>query len=357
MEKLARLARHGVRRDEELSARGFQRIVKPAGDAVGRAAVGEHLGVDDLRIAARLVVLVGQHLARIGLPCVVHRHERRILRHHEFHGIRPEAAVPDQAHVGLPGGNGARTAAHGLEIVVGDAADGRHGRKYRRGHAVAAGDVLRAAFGIEPGALEGEVAQVDGVEIVAARRTRDEFHAGVERMLEPQRPDIVVGHRQEQLDIVVGTHLGEGAGRIARRGDHKDAILVFGGTPADRISLGLLERTGRHRGADGRIVTVERDPEVFQPEVGGKPLAFVGDGRRGALEDTPHGHPVAEPVKTVFGGFHFELPAGIFRADERGRLALRIGEHPARVLELTPRSDTFERVGGRCKIFHLYAFV
>ena len=119
----------------------------------------------------------------------------------------------------------------------------------------------------------------------------------------------------------------------------------------------LFERTGRHRGADSRIVAVERDPEVFQPEVGGKPLAFVGDGRRGALEDTPHGHPVAEPVKTVFGGFHFELPAGIFRTDERGRLALWIGEHPARVLELTPRSDTFERVGGRCKIFHLYAFV
>ena len=99
------------------------------------------------------------------------------------------------------------------------------------------------------------------------------------------------------------------------------------------------------------------EDEITPPEVGGKPLAFVGDGRRGALEDTPHGHPVAEPVKTVFGGFHFELPAGIFRADERGRLALRIGEHPARVLELTPRSDTFERVGGRCKIFHLYAFV
>ena len=43
VEELARLARHSVRRDEELSARGFQRIVKPAGDGVGRTAVDSTL--------------------------------------------------------------------------------------------------------------------------------------------------------------------------------------------------------------------------------------------------------------------------------------------------------------------------
>ena len=44
--------------DEDLAAGGFQRIVKTAGDAVRRTAVRQHLGVDDLRIAARLVVVV-----------------------------------------------------------------------------------------------------------------------------------------------------------------------------------------------------------------------------------------------------------------------------------------------------------
>ena len=357
VEELAGLAGHGVRGYEELAAGGFQRVVEPAGDGVGRTAVRQHLGVDDLRIAARLVGVVRQHLARIGPPGVVHRNERRVLRHHELHGVRTETAVLDKAHVGLPGGDGPRTAAHGLEIVVGNAADGRYGRKDRAGHAVAARDVLGPALGVEARTFQRQVAQVNGVEIVAALVARNEFHAGIQRLVEPQRVDVVERHRQQQADVVVGADLGEGAGRISGRGDHQHATLVFGCASADRVGFGLLERTRGHRGPDSRIIAVESDPEVFQPEVPGQPLALVGHGSRRALEDAPHGQPVAEAVEPPLGGLHVELFAGVFGADERRFLVLRVGEHPAGVLEFAPRGDALQGVGSRCKIFHLSLFV
>ena len=208
-----------------------------------------------------------------------------------------------------------------------------------------------------PSAFKGDVAQVDGVEIVAALLARNEFHAGVERMLEPEGLDIVVRHRQQQFDVVVGAYLGEGAGRIAGRGHHQHALFVLGGTRADRESFGLLERAGGHRGADGRIVAVEGYVEVLKSEVPGKPLALVGDGCRRAFEHAADGKPVAEFVETVFVGFHFELPAGVLGAHERRRLALRIGKHPARIFEFAPRGDALKRVRSRCKIFHLFVFV
>ena len=352
MEQLAGLARHGVRGHENLAAGGFQRIEKTARDAVRRTAVRKHLGVDDLRVAARLVVVVRQQLARCRLPGVVHRDERGVLRHHQFHRIPPEAAVLHQTHVGLPGGNGARTAAHGLEIVIGNAADGRHGRKDRAGHAVAARDVLGAALGVEAGAFQRNVAQMDGVEIVAALLARNEFHAGVQRLVEPQRADIVVGNREQQPDVIVRADLGEGPGGVSGRSHHQHAPFVGSGAAADRIGLGLLERAGRHRGPDGRIPAVEGDPEVFQPEVRGEALALIGHGSRRTFEDTPHRHPVRETVQAPVGGFHVDLFAGVFGAHERSLLALRVGKHPAGVFEFAARGDAFQRVGGRCEIFH-----
>jgi len=54
----------------------------------------------------------------------------------------------------------------------------------------------------------------------------------------------------------------------------------------------------------------------------------------------------------LVGGLHVDLFAGVFGAHERRLLALRVGKHPAGVFEFAARGDTFQRVGGRCEIFH-----
>ena len=145
--------------------------------------------------------------------------------------------------------------------------------------------------------------------------------------------------------------------RVSGRGHDQHALFVGSGAAADRIGFGLFEGTRSHRGSDGRIIAVEGDPEVFQPEVLGQPLALVGHGSRRAFEDAPHGQPVAEAVEPPLGGLHVELFAGVFGADERRFLVLRVGEHPAGVLEFAPRGDALQGVGSRCKIFHLSLFV
>ena len=70
------------------------------------------------------------------------------------------------------------------------------------------------------------------------------------------------------------------------------------------------------------------------------------------VEDGRFGHPVRETVQAPVGGLHVDLFAGVFGAHERRLLALRVGKHPAGVFEFAARGDTFQRVGGRCEIFH-----
>ena len=144
----------------------------------------------------------------------------------------------------------------------------------------------------------------------------------------------------------------KGPGGVSGRSHHQHAPFVGSGAAADRIGFGLFERTRGHRGSDGRIIAVEGDPEVFQPEVRGEALALIGHGSRRTFEDTPHGHPVRETVQAPVGGLHVDLFAGVFGAHERRLLALRVGKHPAGVFEFAARGDTFQRVGGRCEIFH-----
>ena len=356
LEELTRLARLGVGRHEHLAAGGLQRVVETARKAVGGTTVRKHLGVDDFGVAARLVVVVGQHLSRIGPPGVVHRDERSVLGHHQLHEVAAEAAVLNQTQVGLPGGNSTRAAADGLEVVVGNPADGSRGREHGRRHAVAAGDVLRAALGVELAALERQIREVDGIEVVAAPLARDELDAGVELMLEPERPDVVVGNREQQRNPVVGAYLGEGAGRVAGRGDHQHPLLALGNAGADREGLGLLERAGRHLRPDGGIPAVEGNPEILQTEVPGQSAAAVGYGCRGALEHAPDGQPVAELVESVGVGLHFELLAGITGPHQRGCGRRMVLERPAVILEFASGGHALEGVAGRGKFFHVSMF-
>ncbi len=197
--------------------------------------------------------------ARVYAPCVVHRNERRILRYDELHGIVAEAAVLDKAHIGLPCGYGAGAAADGLKIVVGNASYGRRGREYGGCHAVAASDVLGAALGVEHRRFESYITEVYGVEVVASLFACDELDAGIERLFEPERRQIVVGHRQQQAYVVLGAYLGEGACRIAGRGYDQHLVgvtLVDAGAYA--VCLGLLERAGGHRRTSRGAVAAER---------------------------------------------------------------------------------------------------
>ena len=221
------------------------------------------------------------------------------------------------------------------------------------GHAVAARDVLGAALGVEIIALEREVAQADGVEIVASVFAADQFHAGIQRLLEPEGLKVLGGHRQQQLDAVVGTDLGESAGRIAGRSHHQHPFLVLRRAGAHRESFGLLERTGGHSGADSRVVAVEGDVEILQSEVLGEPLALIGYGSGRAFQHAVDGEPVGVFVEPELGRADFEPSCGVTGPNERGGLAGAVLHHPAFVFERAARGDAFERIGSGCKIFHL----
>lgn len=219
--------------------------------------------------------------------------------------------------------------------------------------AVAAGDILRAGFGVELPRFEGQVAQENRVEIVAAPFGTDQFDAGVERPVEPERRDVLFGHRQQQRNVVVRADFGEGARRIAGRGDHQNPVVALADAGADAVCFGLLERAGRHLRADLGIIAVEGDIEVFQAEVVGQTFAFVGYGCARTLQHAADRQPVAEFVEAVAVGTYVDLPDGVTSADHRRDFAAGIVEHPAFVFELPPRSDAFERVMSGCKILHV----
>ncbi len=197
---------------------------------------------------------------------------------------------------------------------------------------------------------------MDGVEVIAALLARNQLDAGIERLGEPQGSDVVVGHGQQELDIVVGTNLGESPCRVACGSDDQHTVLVLGSARANGISLGLLERTSRHRSPDGGIITVERNPEVFEPEVPAQPLAAVSDGRRRTFEHPAHGQPVGELVEPEFGGPDLQLLLGVSGPDERRCFAGAVLERPAFVLELAAGGHAFERIGSGNEFFHLSEF-
>ena len=297
-----------------------------------------------------------EHVARILPPGVIHRHERRVLRNHQLHQVTTETAVLDKAHIGFPGGNSTRTAADGLEIVIGDPTDSRRCRQYGSGHTVAACHVLRTALGIKLIALECQVAQMDRIEIISALLRTDQFHARIQRSVEPQGIEVVGRHRQEQRNPVVGADLGEGAGRIAGRRHDKHPLLVLVDTGTDAVSLRFLERTGSHVRPDSRVIAVEGNVEIFQPEVRSQPFTFVGHRSLRIFQHSPNRQPVGELVEPVFIGFEFELLFCITSTDQRRTLALGIVQRPPFVRKLPAGSDTLQRVESRGKIFHLLRF-
>ena len=337
---------------EDVAAGGYQGIVQAAMEAVRRFAVREYFGVDGFGVGTCLVGIVREHVAAAGAPGVVHRHEGYVLRYHQFHHRIAEAAVFDESLVGFPGGDGTGAAAHGLEVVVGDPADGGGCREDGGPHAVASGDVLGAPFGVEHGRLEGKVAQVDGVEVVTADLRSDQFDAGVERSVEPQGVDVLFGNGEQQRNLVVGAYFGESAGGIAGRGDHQYPFFVFGASGADVVGFGLLERTGGHPGAYLREITAEGDVEVFQPQVVGQFDAFVGDRGVAALEHPADRQPVAEAVDAVLFAADVELAVFILGADERRFVGLRVVEHPAFVFEFATGFYVDKGIAGGFEILH-----
>ena len=68
---------------------------------------------------------------------------------------------------------------------------------------------------------------MDRIEIISALLRTDQFHARIQRFVEPQGIEVVGRHRQEQRNPVVGADLGEGAGRIAGRRHDKHPLLVL----------------------------------------------------------------------------------------------------------------------------------
>ena len=336
-----------------VAARVAEGIVQTALDAVGRTPVGEHLGVDGQGFPARIVVVHRQERTAARLPGVVHRQERDVLRREELHLVAAETAVADQAEVGLPGGDGAGARSDGLEIGVGDVPDDLCGREDGGGHPVAAGDVLGAAFGEEHRRGAGGVAQGDGVEIVGSLRRADEFHAVAERMFEPQGADVFLRNGKKEGNLILRADLGEGAGRVAGRRHHQDALLAFRQPGAHAVGLRLLEGTGGHRTAFLGPVSRKCDVEVGQSQPCRQLFALEGDRGGGSLEHPPDRHPVGELVDAAGSGSEGDLFLFVNGADQRGLLALRVGQHPAGVFETAARGHRLQPVSCRLKDCHM----
>lgn len=116
--------------------------------------------------------------------------------------------------------------------------------------AVAAGDILRAAFGVELPRFEGQVAQENRVEIVAAPFGTDQFDAGVERRSNQSAEMFSSGTDNSSGMLLSRADFGEGARRIAGRGDHQNPVVALADAGADAVCFGLLEGAGRHLRAD-----------------------------------------------------------------------------------------------------------
>ena len=72
-------------------------------------------------------------LAQTCAPGIVDWRERRVLAEHEARRHRSESRICKKPFGGFLRGDGARAAAHGLDVVVGQFADGFHSAEHRRG--------------------------------------------------------------------------------------------------------------------------------------------------------------------------------------------------------------------------------
>ena len=231
----------------------------------------------------------------------------------------------------------------------------RYGRKHRRRHPVAASHVLGAAFCEKFIGLQGEVAQMDRIEIVASLLRNDQFHAIVQRRVEPQRVDVVFRHAQQQRNTVIGTDFGKSARRIAGRSHHQHFVLVAAVQPsANRIRLRLFERAGGHPGPDLREITVERNIQIFKPKFLRKSFALVSYRRartgQHPFDRQPFGETVNPVLLAVRDGFAAIRKR---RGSATDANCCGIVERPALVFENPFRRDILQLIPGGVKIFHV----
>ena len=162
------------------------------------------------------------------------------------------------------------------EIVIWDPTDGRRCRQYGSRHTVAACHVLRTALGIKLIALECQVAQMDRIEIISALLRTDQFHARIEQFVEPQGIEVVVQAPTESSGIRLSEQtLAKARAVLPADATTSTRLLVLVDTGTDAVSLRLLERTGSHVRPDSRVIAVEGNVEIFQPEVRSQPFTFV----------------------------------------------------------------------------------
>ncbi len=353
LEKCSSLTPLSVSGNENVAVGVLKSVVQPAGKAVRRAAVGENLSVDDLGIAPSVGLVVIGHLPRVDTPSVENRNEGSVLRDEQTAFSRAEAAVGKQAKVSLPSSDSTSTGTDSLEVKVGNFADRGRSREECCTHTVAASNVLSTALGEEFTRFQGKVTKVDGVEVIGTFLGCDQFDAGVERPVEPERIEVVGGNGEKERNAVIGANLSESAGGVTGGSDHEDARFVRGDAAANRVSLGLLERASGHSSAVFRVPTAESNIQVLKAEVGGEFFALIGDGSRGAGEHTVDRKPVGKFIKAERVGFGFELSLRVYGADERRGTAHLVLEHPTGIGKTAGSGYAFELVLGRGEIFHI----
>ena len=341
-----------VGRQETVAVALDERVVQSADDAIGRFAVGEHLGEDGFGLTATFLGREVNELARTGFPGVVHEREGFVLGNIDAHIVLAEPSVSLKAAGVLISGNCTCSRTDGLEVRVGDSSRSLNEGEHGCAHSVAAGNVLRSALEEEVRVLGKFLAKGDGIVVVAAMGDGDEFDAVVQRLMEPQIMQAVLGYADDDRDAVVGADLRKGARGVAGRLHDKYALFIFIHAREHAIRLGFLERAGGHLRADLRIPAGEGDVQILQAEELGEFDGLIGYRRTTVLECALDRHPLGITVDAVEVFANGELAVGVLGTDERGFASGRVAECPAPVIETVVVSHVYEFVGCGSK-FHI----
>ena len=233
----------------------------------------------------------------------------------------PPAHVPDR--------NAARAAADGLKIMIRRLPDGFHEREQDRSHAVAPGDVRRAAFRETAVAGGKQIPQTDRVEIIGVSGQRDKLHAVRLGLIHPEKWQSGLWHDDDRRNFAHGTDAQKGARRVSGGRHDEAAPLAVRNAGADRRRFQFLERASRHECAALRPIAAQDEEESLKAETAANLLA-VNDGRAGRVrQNAAHRQPLRKAKHAGQIRADFETLVGVLRPQQSRGVGFRAGQQKA----------------------------
>ena len=245
------------------------------------------------------------------------------------HLARAETPVLREPSAHVPDRNAARAAADGLKIMIRHLADRFNEREQNRSHAVAPGDVRRAAFRETAVAGGKQIPQADRVEIIGVSGQRDELHAVRLGLIHPEKRQSGLRHDDDRRNFAQGTDAQKGARRVSGGRHDEAAPLAVGNAGADRRGFQFLERAGRHKRAALRPIAAQDEEEALQAETAANLLA-VDDGGAGRVrQNAAHRQPLRKAKHAGQIRADFKTRIDVLRPQQGWGVGFRAGQQKA----------------------------